>query len=154
MKDFLTTFLADLVLLIHFAIAAFLVVGMLLIPLGAYWQWSWVLARRLRQIHAGFMVLITIETSFHFTCPLTTLEALLRHTHAPELFWAAKISKILYWDLPLEFFTIFYGCCVIWVLYLWISVPSRKIIDPTNFVVCKIEFKRKFHCTLCVCYFF
>ena len=125
--DFLMTLLADLVLLTHFAIAAFLAAGMLLIPIGAYWRWSWVRAQRLRQIHAGLIVLITIEAIFHITCPLTILEALLRRTHAPESFWGDQISKILYWDLPLEFFAILYGCCVVWVLYLWKSIPPMKI---------------------------
>jgi glycopeptide antibiotics resistance protein len=120
------TLLADLVLLAHFAITVYLVLGMLLIPLGAYWHWSWVRARRMRQIHAGLMALIAIEAVFHITCPLTVLEALLRHAAAPKSFWADQISKILYWDLPLEFFTILYVCCVIWILYLWKSVPPRN----------------------------
>ena len=115
--------LADLVLITHFAIAAFLALGMLLIPLGAYWHWAWVRSRRLRQIHIGLMVLIAIEALFHITCPLTTLEAYLRKSTAPESFWADQLGKILYWDLPLEFFTILYGCCVVWTLFLWKSVP-------------------------------
>jgi glycopeptide antibiotics resistance protein len=115
--------LADLVLITHFAIAAFLALGMLLIPLGAYWHWAWVRSRRLRQIHMGLMVLIAIEALFHITCPLTTLEAYLRKSTAPESFWADQLGKILYWDLPLEFFTILYGCCVVWALFLWKSVP-------------------------------
>jgi glycopeptide antibiotics resistance protein len=115
--------LADLVLITHFAIAAFLALGMLLIPLGAYWHWAWVRSRRLRQIHMGLMVLIAIEALFHITCPLTTLEAYLRKSTAPESFWAEQLGKILYWDLPLEFFTILYGCCVVWALFLWKSVP-------------------------------
>jgi len=123
---FLMILLADLVLLTHFTIAAFLVVGMLLIPLGAFWNWSWVQARRLRQIHMGLIVLIAIEAVFHITCPLTTLEALLRQTAAPESFWADQLGKILYWDLPIEFLTILYMCCFIWVSYLWKSVPPRK----------------------------
>ncbi len=120
------TFLADLVLYVHFGIAAFLVFGMLLIPLGSYWQWSWVQARRFRQIHAGLMVFISVEAVFHITCPLTTLESFLRKTTAPESFWADQISKILYWDLPVEFFTILYLCCVIWVICLWKFVPPRS----------------------------
>lgn len=120
------TLLADFVLLAHFAITVFLVLGMLLIPLGAYWHWSWVRARRMRQIHAGLMALIAIEAVFNITCPLTVLEALLRHAAAPESFWADQLSKILYWNLPLEFFTILYVCCVIWVLYLWRSVPPKN----------------------------
>jgi glycopeptide antibiotics resistance protein len=123
---FFMTLLADFVLLAHFAITVFLVLGMLLIPLGAYWHWSWVRARRMRQIHAGLMALIAIEAVFNITCPLTVLEALLRHAAAPESFWADQLSKILYWNLPLEFFTILYVCCVIWVLYLWRSVPPRN----------------------------
>ena len=115
--------LADLVLITHFAIAAFLALGMLLIPLGAHWHWDWVRSRRLRQIHMGLMVLIAIEALFHITCPLTTLEAYLRKSTAPESFWADQLGKILYWDLPLEFFTILYGCCVVWALFLWKSVP-------------------------------
>jgi hypothetical protein len=115
--------LADLVLITHFAIAAFLALGMLLIPLGAYWHWAWVRSRRLRQIHMGLMILIAIEALFHITCPLTTLEAYLRKSTAPESFWADQLGKILYWDLPLEFFTILYGCCVVWALFLWKSVP-------------------------------
>jgi hypothetical protein len=115
--------LADLVLGAHFAIAAFLVLGMVLIPLGAYWHWTWVRSRRLRQIHLGMMVLIAIEALFHITCPLTTLEAYLRNSAAPESFWADQLGKILYWDLPLEFFTILYGCCVVWTLFLWKFVP-------------------------------
>jgi glycopeptide antibiotics resistance protein len=115
--------LADLVLGAHFAIAAFLVLGMVLIPLGAYWHWTWVRSRHLRQIHMGLMVLIAIEALFHITCPLTTLEAYLRKSTAPESFWADQLGKILYWDLPLEFFTILYGCCVVWALFLWKSVP-------------------------------
>ena len=118
--------LADLVLITHFAIAAFLALGMLLIPLGAYWHWAWVRSRRLRQIHMGLMVLIAIEALFHITCPLTTLEAYLRKSTAPESFWADQLGKILYWDLPLEFFTILYGCCVVWALFLWKSVPPRN----------------------------
>lgn len=120
------TLLADFVLLAHFAITVFLVLGMLLIPLGAYWHWSWVRARRMRQIHAGLMALIAIEAVFNITCPLTVLEALLRHAAAPESFWADQLSKILYWNLPLEFFMILYVCCVIWILYLWKSVPPRN----------------------------
>jgi hypothetical protein len=120
------TLLADLVLLIHFAIAAFLVTGMLLIPLGAHYQWTWVRSRRYRQIHIGLMVFIALEAIFHITCPLTILEAFLRSTTAPNSFWADRLSKILYWDLPLEFFTILYDCCVIWILYLWQSVPPRN----------------------------
>lgn len=118
--------LADLVLITHFAIAAFLVLGMVFIPLGAYWRWDWVRARRLRQIHLGLMILIAIEALFHVTCPLTTLEAYLRNTTAPESFWMHQLSQLLYWDLPIQFFTFLYLGCALWIIALWKYVPPRS----------------------------
>lgn len=117
--------LADLVLITHFAIAAFLVLGMVLIPLGAYCRWSWVQVRRLRQIHLGLMIFIAIEALFHITCPLTTLEAHLRNTAAPESFWMHQLSQLLYWDLPIQFFTILYFGCALWIIALWKYVPPK-----------------------------
>jgi hypothetical protein len=115
--------LADLVLATHFATAAFLVLGMVLIPLGAYWHWTWVRSRHLRQIHLGLMILIAIEALFHITCPLTTLEAYLRSSTAPESFWGHQLSQLLYWDLPTEFFTLLYFGCALWIIALWKYVP-------------------------------
>ena len=117
--------LADLVLITHFAIAAFLALGMLLIPLGAYWHWTWVRSRRLRQIHMGLMLLIAIEALFHITCPLTTLEAFLRDTTAPKSFWMHQLSQLLYWDLPIQFFTILYLGCLAWTIGLWNIIPPN-----------------------------
>jgi hypothetical protein len=117
--------LADLVLAAHFAIAAFLVLGMVFIPLGAYWRWTWVRARRLRQIHLGLMILIAIEALFHITCQLTTLEVYLRNSTAPESFWGHQLSQLLYLDLPIEFFTVLYVGCALWIMALWKYVPPR-----------------------------
>ena len=121
------TLLADLVLLVHFAIAAFLVVGMLLIPLGAHYQWSWVRSRRYRQIHIGLMALIALEAIFHITCPLTILEAFLRNAPAPNSFWMHHLSTILYWEMPIEFFTVLYLICALWLVFLWWRIPPRKL---------------------------
>ena len=118
--------LADLALGVHFAIAAFLVLGMVFIPLGAYWRWTWVRARRLRQIHLGLMILIAIEALFHITCPLTTLEAYLRNSTAPQSFWGHQLNKLLYWNLPVEFFTFLYLGCALWIMALWKYVSPNK----------------------------
>ena len=118
--------LADLVLITHFAIAAFLVLGMVLIPLGAYCDWTWVRSRRLRQIHLGLMILIAIEALFHITCPLTALEAYLRNSTGPESFWGHQLSQLLYWDLPIQFFTILYLGCLAWIIRLWKMVPPNN----------------------------
>ena len=115
--------LADIVLALHFGIALFITLGLLLIPLGFMCSWSWICNRRFRQIHAGLMLFVAIEAIFAITCPLTVLEARLRQTTAPQSFWAYQLSQLLYWDLPPAFFLGLYLLCSIWVIYLWRRLP-------------------------------
>lgn len=121
------TSLADIVLAFHFGIALFITLGLLLIPLGFIYSWSWIRNRRFRQIHAGLMLFIAIETVFAITCPLTVLEAQLRQTTAPQSFWAYQLNQLLYWDLPSSFFVGLYLLCSMWVVYLWRRIPPRSL---------------------------
>lgn len=121
------TSLADIVLAFHFGIALFITLGLLLIPLGFIYSWSWIRNRRFRQIHAGLMLFVAIETVFAITCPLTVLEAQLRQTTAPQSFWAYQLNQLLYWDLPPSFFVGLYLLCSIWVVYLWRRIPHRSL---------------------------
>ncbi len=120
------TSLADIVLAFHFGIALFITLGLLLIPLGFIYSWSWIRNRRFRQIHAGLMLFVSIEAVFAITCPLTVLEAQLRQTTAPQSFWAYQLNQLLYWDLPPSFFVGLYLLCSIWVVYLWSRIPPRS----------------------------
>ncbi|MEY3497310.1 MAG: hypothetical protein RLZZ325_317 [Pseudomonadota bacterium] len=121
------TSLADLVLAFHFGIALFITLGLLLIPLGFIYSWSWIRNRRFRQTHAGLMLFVAIEAVFAITCPLTVLEAQLRQTTAPQSFWAYQLNQLLYWDLPPSFFVGLYLLCSIWVVYLWRRIPPRSL---------------------------
>lgn len=111
--------LADAVLAIHFGVAAFIALGLLLVPVGKLRAWHWVRHRRLRIWHAGLMVVVALEALVGMTCPLTTIEAALRGTRAPQSFWAEQISRMLYWDLPLGFFLVLYLACAAWAIGLW-----------------------------------
>ena len=111
--------LADTVLVIHFGLAAFIALGLLLIPIGRLLDWHWVRPRRLRILHAGLMVFVALEALVGMTCPLTTLEAYLRGTQAHESFLAEQISRLLFWDLPLSFFLVVYIACAAWAIWLW-----------------------------------
>ena len=121
------TSLADIVLAFHFSIALFITLGLLLIPLGFIYSWSWIRNRRFRQIHAGLMLFVAIEAVFAITCPLTVLEAQLRQTTAPQSFWAYQLNQLLYWDLPSSFFVGLYLLCSMWVVYLWRRIPPRSL---------------------------
>lgn len=118
--------IADLVLALHFGIALFITLGLLLIPLGFIYSSSWIRNRRFRQIHGGLMLFVAIEAVFAITCPLTALEAWLRETNAPESFWVYQLNQLLYWDLPPAFFLGLYLLCSIWVIYLWWRIPPRS----------------------------
>mgnify|MGYP003541700166 CR=1 FL=1 len=70
--------LADLVLAVHFCIAAFITAGFALIPLGAAAGWRWIRHRRLRLFHAGAIAFVALESLAGIACPLTVWEAMLR----------------------------------------------------------------------------
>ena len=116
--------LADLVLAIHFAIAAFIATGLVLIPVGFMRGWAWVRWRRLRLTHAGLMVFVAAEAVVGMTCPLTLIEAHLRSTEAPSSFWGFWLQRLLYWDLPPNFFLLLYVVCALWAVVLWVKFPS------------------------------
>ncbi len=121
--------LADLVLAIHFAIAAFVTSGLLLIPVGAICGWQWITNRIFRSVHAGLMVFVAAEAVVSMTCPLTTIEAYLRGTEAQESFLAHHLSRLLYWDLPLSFFLWLYVACSGLVMGLWWYCPPVSAKD-------------------------
>ena len=60
--------LADLVLVVHFCIAAFITAGFVLIPLGAAVGWRWVRLRRLRLLHAGAIAFVALESLAGMAC--------------------------------------------------------------------------------------
>ena len=115
--------LADLVLAIHFALAAFVASGLLLIPMGVICHWQWVRNRIFRTVHAGLMVFVAVEALIGMTCPLTTIEAYLRGTEAQESFLAHHLSRLLFWDFPLSLFMWLYIACAVWVMCLWWYCP-------------------------------
>jgi len=118
--------LAEAVLALHFAVAAFNLAMLILVPLGAG-RWSWVRYRRIRLAHLAMMLLIAVQTLLGQHCPLTLLEAALREQdHDDRFFLMHWIQQLLYWDLPLEAFLGGYLACALWALILWFLVPPQK----------------------------
>ena len=117
---------ADLVMIAHFLLAAFMTAGLVAIPIGYKFRWSWAQNRRLRICHASVMGFITAETIVGLTCPLTVLEHSLRGDSPPQSFVGYWIQRILYWDLPHEIFIAVYFLCFTWVIFLWKWCPPRE----------------------------
>ena len=63
--------LADVVLLLHVAYAAFVIGGLLVVPLGGWLDWRWVRARRFRLAHMVCTAIVAVEALIGVTCPLT-----------------------------------------------------------------------------------
>ena len=107
----------------HFLLAAFVALGLVVIPFGYKFGWSWVRNRRLRISHAAVMGFVTAETIVGLTCPLTILEHNLRGDSPTQSFVGYWMQRVLYWDLPHEVFIISYLACTMFVVCLWKYCP-------------------------------
>ncbi|MFZ9314684.1 MAG: DUF2784 family protein [Burkholderiaceae bacterium] len=121
-----TELLASLVLGLHLVLAVAIVAGLILIPVGGYFGWCWILNRRLRLLHAGLMCFVALEALLGLTCPLTVMEYALRGGEAPEYFIASLLHDVLYWNLPAEIFLVAYLASATWVIILWWKVPPKE----------------------------
>ena len=115
--------IADLLLLIHFGLAACITTGFFIIPLGYKLGWNWIKKRNLRLLHLFLMGVIATETIVGLACPLTVLENMFRDVDYSMSFMSYWVAEILYWDLPSQVFVLLYSLCFGWVLILWKICP-------------------------------
>jgi hypothetical protein len=112
------------VLAVHLAIIAFNVAGLVLIPLGARLGWRYVRRRDLRLLHLLSLTVVAFQALLGRACFLTILQARLEgRTASPPPLLAHWIDRLIYWPLPLAFFTALYVAVWIYVLVLWKLVP-------------------------------
>lgn len=121
--------LADIIVIAHFAIAAFITGGFVLIPLGAWRRWSWVRNRRLRLLHLAAIVFVAVQGLLGLTCPLTLWEDVLRTGAAQDQGFIERwVGNILYWRAPTWVFTTAYAVLALytWALWRWVA-PERAV---------------------------
>ena len=122
--------LADIVLVVHFGLAIFIVVGLASIWLGAARQWRWVRNLRFRITHIAAICVVALEGVLGVTCPLTLWEDWLRQSGGEPSFIARWVQRLLYYDLPEWVFAAAYlGMAAVTVL-TWLYVrpqTSRKV---------------------------
>ena len=121
-------FLADIVLAVHLGVAGFLVLGLIMIWIGALLKWAWVRRRGFRLAHIVCMAMVVAETLAGVACPLTVLEEWLRGVQMwgddPQQFFLRRVARdLLFHDLPdLAFaaaYVLFFGL----ILLSWRRVP-------------------------------
>ncbi len=117
--------IADLLLAIHLCIAAFIVVGLLAVWLGAALGYGWVRNPWFRYLHLGAIVFVAAEALLGIACPLTVWEDLLRGGVRPESFIGRWAYSLLYYQAPEWVFTTAYAA---WALA---TLVTLRLVPPT-----------------------
>jgi Protein of Unknown function (DUF2784) len=120
---------AQLVLALHLAAATFVILGMIVIPIGAWRHWLLVSSFWWRAAHLGAISIIALQKVLGQTCFLSVWEfnllaqAQQAHVRVPPLH--ALAIGVMHWNMPLWFFTLLYVALFLYVAWLWRLVPVR-----------------------------
>ena len=122
---------ADLVLYLHVAFVAFVLVGLILIVAGHFAGWHWIRNGWLRLAHLAAIAVVVMQAWLGVLCPLTMLEMWLRARAGdavyPGAFIAHWVERILYYDAPGWVFTLCYSVFGLLVIASWIWIRPRPI---------------------------
>jgi hypothetical protein len=116
--------MADVILVVHFLIAGFIVGGLVLVWIGAAAGWRWVRNPWFRYLHLGAIGFVAAEALFGVMCPLTVWEDMLRGGSRPASFVGRWVRYFLYYDAPEWVFTAAY---VAWALA---TLVSLRLVPP------------------------
>ncbi len=115
---------ADALLVVHFALAAFIVGGLVLVWIGAACGWWWVHNPWYRYAHLAAIVFVAAEALLGYACPLTVWEDLLRGGIRPESFVGRWVVRLLYYQAPEWVFAVLYA------VWAGATVATLVIVRP------------------------
>ena len=118
--------MADAILIVHFGIAAFIVLGLVATWLGAAFGWQWVRNPWFRWLHLAAIVFVAGEAVLGVACPLTVWEDLLRGGTRTESFIARWVRTLLFYQAPEWVFTVAYVAWTAATLVTLRLVPPRR----------------------------
>jgi hypothetical protein len=120
---------ADAVLLLHFGIVLFVVLGLPAVLLGHRRGWAWVRRPGWRLAHAAAIGVVVLQAWLGQYCPLTVWESWLRAQagQAPyeRSFIEHWVARVLYFEAPLWVFALAYTAFALAVAWAWWRVPPR-----------------------------
>ncbi len=123
-------FLADVVLVLHVAVVAFVVGGLVVIVAGNYLRWRWVNAPAFRILHLVAIAVVVAQAWLGAACPLTSLEMSLRASaQAPTYgggFVEYWLQRFLYYEAPPWVFLAGYSLFGLLVAAAWRYFPPRR----------------------------
>ena len=116
-------FLADAILVIHFAFVVFVVVGFVLILVGLLAHWRWIHNRIFRLAHLTAIGIVVLQAWFGQLCPLTIWENALRRragqSDYAETFVEHWLHEILFYQAEPWIFTTIYTAFGVLVVLVW-----------------------------------
>jgi polyferredoxin len=118
--------LADALLVLHFAIAVFIVGGLLLVWAGAALRWPWIGNPWFRYLHLAAIAFVAAEAILGYACPLTIWEDMLRGGVRPDSFVGRWVKRLLYYEAPEWVFTAAYAAWTLATLLTLRLVPPRR----------------------------
>lgn len=122
----MSSLLADVVLVVHFAFVLFVVGGLALIWVGALAGWAWVRNFWFRIAHLAAIAFVAAEALLGIWCPLTVWEAQLRGGGAERSFIAQWVQRLLFYDFPEWVFTVLHVGFALLVAATWYFVRPVK----------------------------
>lgn len=121
--------LADLIVIIHAAYVAFVLLGFAAILAGTAMHWRWVRSFSFRIAHLAAIALVCVEALTGAMCPLTTLEDALRarggQAPYPGDFIGYWAHELIFYDAPAWVFTAGYLIFGGLVALIFVVAPPR-----------------------------
>lgn len=122
--------LADIVLLVHSGIVAFLVLGQLLFLIGGVLDWHWVRNIWVRGIHLVTIGIVVLQAWLGWLCPLTLWEHGLRRAAGQvpneQGLIESWVGNLLFYDLPWWAFVMAYTAFALLVAWSWWWLPPHR----------------------------
>lgn len=118
--------LADLILIVHFTVVAFIVGGLILTWIGAALGWRWIRNPWFRWLHLAAIAFVAAEALLGIACPLTVWEDALRGGARGESFIGRWVGRILFYNAPPWVFTTIYVAWTAATLLTLRFVPPRR----------------------------
>ena len=121
--------LADVVVVIHAAYIAFVVLGFILGIVGVAMDWRWVRNPYFRAMHLAAILLVCLEAVIGVPCPLTILEDRLRVLAADEpysgSFVGYLLDRLIFHNFPQWLFMTVYLSFGALVVLTFVLAPPR-----------------------------
>jgi polyferredoxin len=130
MQNFTHAWVADVVLALHLAFVAFIVVGQVLILSGWAGGWQWTRHWLFRVLHLSAIGFVVLEAWCGVTCPLTVLENWLRRAAGGAGYHTSFIGhwmqRLLYYHAPEWVFGVVYSLFAVIVAVTFVLYPPKR----------------------------